>query len=117
MAQRKTNGKVNGKVNGKARANGKEKASKPRNNYKAMYEALQARQTELESEIHDVHRMLDAVQCPPNCGTLNGRMVEYARKQYQKYGSMTNPGGEAHKMLQAVEAPVEGNGPPWSLYS
>jgi hypothetical protein len=111
---RKVNGKTNGKTNGKM--NGKV-AAKPRTNYKAMCAELQAEVEALALQIADVDRMLDAVDTPPNCGTINGRMVEYARKQLKKYGGMTNPGGEAKNMLQAVEAPVEGNGPPWSLYS
>lgn len=128
MAQRKvtkkkvqrsngTNGKAkqNGNGNGaaKPRTNGTVKA---RANYKAQYEAMRAQYEALQAQIADVNRMLDSIECPQNCGTINGRMVEYARKNYSKYGSMTNPGGEARKMLHAVEAPVQGNGPPWSLY-
>lgn len=113
---RKSNSRKNGSAVRKSsngtngsNGNGNGKAT-PRPNYKAQLEALQR-------QIADVHLMLDAVDCPQNCGTLNGRMVEYARKQYKKYGTMTNPGGEAKRMLAAVEAPVVGDGPPWSLYS
>lgn len=114
MAQQRK--RVNGtKRNGKA--NGKAAAAKPRTNYKAMCEELRAQVEALTAQIADVDRMLDAVNTPPNCGTINGRMVEYARKQLRKYGGMTNPGGEAKNMLAAVEAPVEGHGAPWSLYS
>gem|GEM_PF-7134576 len=80
-----------------------------RTNYRALLELLQA-------EVADVHRMLDAIRAPQNCGTLNGRMVEFARKQYRKYGEMSNPGNEARKMLEAVEAPVGADGPPWSMF-
>lgn len=118
MAQRRNgNGSSNGKSKTNGKANGKVKvAVKPRANYKAMYEEAQRQLEALRNEIDDVNLMLDAVECPPNCGTLNGRMVEFARKNYKKYGSMTNPGGEARKMLQAVQAPVGADGPPWSMY-
>jgi hypothetical protein len=104
--------------NGKAKANGNGKvvAAKPRINYKALYEASQKQLAALQTQIQDINTMLDAIGCPQNCGTINGRMVEYARKNYKKYSPMSNPGGEARKMLAAVEAPVVGDGPPWSLF-
>ena len=111
-----TNGKARVNGNGKSNGNGNGSAT-IRMNWKAEYETMKARYDALQAEIADVNLMLDAIECPPNCGTINGRMVEYARKNYKKYGSMTNPGGEARKMLHAVEAPVQGNGAPWSLYS
>lgn len=106
---RKTTSRKNGSGKNGTAKNGSNGRT-PRVNYKARLAALQA-------EVADVHLMLDAVNAPQNCGTLNGRMVEFARKQYRKYGSSTNPGGEAQKMLAAVEAPVLGDGPPWSLFS
>lgn len=115
MASRTTKKKATKRVTKASGASGRKKTGengqKPvRTNYRALLESLQA-------EVDDVHRMLDAIRAPQNCGTLNGRMVEYARHQYNKYGSMSNPGGDAQKMLQAVEAPVGGEGPPWSMFS
>ena len=109
----------NGTSGAAKRSNGKASraVAKPRTNYKAMYEAAERRLAALRTEIADVNRMLDAIGCPQNCGTINGRMVEYARKNYKKYSPMTNPGGEAHRMLEAVEAPMTGDGPAWSLYA
>jgi hypothetical protein len=70
-------------------------------NYKELYERLQA-------EVDDVHRMLDAADCPPNCGTLNGRMVEFAKDWLRRVGAtqQTHPSIAARKMLRAVDAPM-----------
>ena len=116
MAQRttkkttKTNGRTNSGTNGRRKTGTSGHNPASRTNYRALLEALQA-------EVADVHRMLDAVNAPQNCGTLNGRMVEFVRKQYRKYGDMTNPGADAQRMLRAVEAPVGADGPPWSMFS
>lgn len=77
------------------------KLAAPRQNYKAKYEALQR-------QVDDVHRMLDAAECPPNCGTVNGRLVEFAKDWLRRCGGMgsTHPQIAARKMLTAVDAPL-----------
>jgi hypothetical protein len=73
----------------------------PRVNYKAKYQDLQR-------QVDDVHRMLDACECPPNCGTVNGRLVEFAKDWLRRCGGMgaTHPQMAAQKMLKAVDAPL-----------
>lgn len=93
-----------------------DKKATARVNYKSLYEEAARQLASLRQEIEDVNMMLDAIQCPPNCGTINGRMVEFARKSFRKYGHATNPGDEARRMLQAVAAPVGSDGPVWSVH-
>jgi hypothetical protein len=89
----------------KAKANGTavvdQAPKEPKPNYRKLYEALQ-------HQIRDVHRMLDAAEAPQNCGTINGRMVEFAKDWYKRCDpqSATHPGITAKRMLQAVDAPL-----------
>ena len=71
-----------------------------RPNYKVKYLALQR-------QVEEVHRMLDAAECPPNCGTLNGRMIEFAKDWLRRCGeaSLSHPATAARAMLRAVDAP------------
>lgn len=85
-----------------SRAPAKAPARELRPNYRAKYEAL-------EQQVRDVHRMLDAAECPPNCGTVNGRMVEFAKDWLRRCGGgsgATHPEISATRMLQAVGAPL-----------
>jgi hypothetical protein len=66
-----------------------------------MYEALMA-------QVADVHRMLDGASAPQNCGTINGRMIEFAKDWLKRCdpGHQTHPASTARKMLKAVDAPL-----------
>lgn len=84
------------------------KTSRTRSDYKAQLEALQLESAELKRQIAEVHRMLDAAETPPNCGTVNGRLVEFAKHWLKRCnpGSMTHPAVTARAMLKAVDTPL-----------